>query len=175
VPWLLQHVSAPATHAHAGRVMQGTACALAVQGQTRPGGALAASVGSDVCQRLRAHRGGGRRWPAGAGRGPKPSCSRGSCSVAQRGSLAPAAHVAPLNSPLSPAHPAQYHCVQPRTDRCHLRRLLDGPLPADWWQGAPHRGVLLQEEGRVGCFASRVSGLECSPPLRADAVVQSRT
>ena len=45
--------------------------------------------------------------------------------------------------------PPQHHRLQPCADRRHLQRLLDRALPAHWWQGATHRGLLLPQEGGV--------------------------
>jgi len=36
--------------------------------------------------------------------------------------------------------------LQPRSDRRCLRRLLAGAVPAHWWQGETHRGLLVPEE-----------------------------
>jgi len=43
-----------------------------------------------------------------------------------------------------------------RTDRRHLRRLLDSSVPAHWWQGQTHRGLLLPKKVDVSfCFLRR--------------------
>jgi len=39
-----------------------------------------------------------------------------------------------------------HYCFLARTDCRHLRRLLDCPMPAYWWQGQAHRGLLLPKE-----------------------------
>lgn len=67
----------------------------------------------------------------------------------------------------------QYHGLQPRADRCHLQRLLDGALPADRRQGAPYRGMLVPQEGRVNLFATtacvwRPITLGCAERLTSD-------
>lgn len=51
---------------------------------------------------------------------------------------------------MRPFPPAQHDGVLPRTDGRDLRLVLDGALPAHGRQGPPHRGLLLQEEERLG-------------------------
>jgi hypothetical protein len=41
-----------------------------------------------------------------------------------------------------------HHRILPRSNGCHLRRLLDRPLPAHRWQSQTHRGLLIPKEVR---------------------------
>lgn len=39
-----------------------------------------------------------------------------------------------------------YHCLLPRTNSRHLRRLLDGSVPTNWWKGSIDRRLLLPKK-----------------------------
>ena len=71
-----------------------------------------------------------------------PSALPRRCASSRRALAAEAER--PLGAPLALS---QHDGVQPRADRRHLQRLLDGAVPADWRQGPPHRGLLVPEEG----------------------------
>jgi hypothetical protein len=42
-----------------------------------------------------------------------------------------------------------HNCLLARPNSRHLRRLLDRPLPAYWWQSQTHRGLLIPKEVNI--------------------------